>query len=115
MSLRHNIPFRTGELPVDKFGLEIDSREPLITRVVTSAVTSSTRAILADVTESHTKLSNEVATLQKEVRLHRFQLDRLEQYGRRDSVRIHGLAETTGGESETAEGSTAKVISLAQR
>ena len=47
-----------------------------------------------------------------EVRLHRFQLDRLEQYGRRDSVRIHGLAETTG-EPETADGSTAKVISLA--
>ena len=85
---------------------------PLITSVVTSAVTASTRAILADVTESHTKLRNEVAPLQKEVRLHRFQLDRLEQYGRRDSVRIHGLAETTG-EPETPDGSTAKVISLA--
>ena len=26
MSLRHKIPFRTGELPVDNLGLEIDSR-----------------------------------------------------------------------------------------
>ena len=86
--------------------------QPLITSVVTSAVTASTRAILADVAESHTQLRNEVASLQKEVRLHRFQLDRLEQYGRRDSVRIHGLAETAG-EPETAEGSTEKVISLA--
>ena len=75
-------------------------------------MTASARAILADVAESHTKLRNEVATLQKEVRLHRFQLDRLEQYGRRDSVRVHGLAETAG-EPETADGSTAKVISLA--
>ena len=86
--------------------------QPLITSVVTSAVTASTRAILADVAESHTQLRNEVASLQKEVRLHRFQLDRLKQYGRRDSVRIHGLAETAG-EPETAEGSTEKVISLA--
>ena len=38
--------------------------------------------------------------------MQRFQLARLEQYGVRDSVRIHGLA-------ERAEGSTAKVISLA--
>ena len=87
--------------------------QPLITSVVTSAVTASTRAILADVAESHTQLRNEVASLQKEVRLHRFQLDRLEQYGRRDSVRIHGLAETTDGEPETTEGSTEKVIRLA--
>ena len=58
--------------------------QPLIASVVTSAVTASTRAILADVAESHTQLCNEVASLQKEVRLHRFQLDRLEQYGRRD-------------------------------
>ena len=46
--------------------------QPLITSVVTSAVTASTRAILADVAESHTQLRNEVASLQKEVRLHRF-------------------------------------------
>ena len=26
MSLRHEVPFRTGELPVDNLGLEIDSR-----------------------------------------------------------------------------------------
>ena len=38
--------------------------------------------------------------------MQRFQLARLEQYGVRDSVRIHGLA-------ERVEGSTAKVISLA--
>ena len=87
--------------------------EPLITSVVTSAVTASTRGILADVTESQTRLHNELATLQKEVRLQRFQLDRLEQYGRRDSVQIHGLAETVGGEEETGEGSTTKLISLA--
>ena len=27
MSLRHKVPFRTEELPVDKLGLEIDSRD----------------------------------------------------------------------------------------
>ena len=26
MSLRHKVPFRAGELPVDNLGLEIDSR-----------------------------------------------------------------------------------------
>ena len=30
MSLRHRVPFRTGELPVDNLGLEIDSRQPSI-------------------------------------------------------------------------------------
>ena len=28
MSLRHEVPFRTGVLPVDNLGLEIDSRRP---------------------------------------------------------------------------------------
>ncbi len=28
MSLRHKVPFRTWELPVDKLGFEIDSRSP---------------------------------------------------------------------------------------
>ena len=30
MSLRHRVPSRTGELPVDNLGLEIDSRGYLI-------------------------------------------------------------------------------------
>ena len=90
--------------------------EPLITSMVTSAVTMSTRAILADVAESHVKLWNDVATLQKEViwsstaggiqcagpsgavRPAGFSaLDRLEQYGRRDSVRWTVWSSTAGG------------------
>ena len=33
MSLRHKIPFRTGELPVDNLGLEIDSRRDPVARI----------------------------------------------------------------------------------
>ena len=41
-----------------------------------------------------------------------FQLDHLEDYGRRHSLRSHGQVETAG-EPETVKGLTAKVISLA--
>ena len=74
--------------------------QPMIASVVTAAVSASTKQIVAEVkatTDSQTtEVRNSLGKVKQQVQLQRFDLDRLELYSRRESVRIYGIPESEG-------------------
>ena len=74
--------------------------QPMIASVVTAAVSASTKQIVAEVKATAdsqtTEVRNSLGKVKQQVQLQRFDLDRLEQYSRRESVRIYGIPESEG-------------------
>ena len=68
---------------------------PVIANIVKAAVASSTEQILKKMDETSKEMKSEtmrtVDQVKKEVQAQKFELDRLEQYGRRDNVKIFGI------------------------
>ena len=73
---------------------------PLLIKVVTSAVITATRQLMNDMATKTAERKAELDGLKKEVQLQKFELDRLEQYSRRESIRICGVDETTGEDTD---------------
>ena len=74
--------------------------QPVLIKVVTPAVTTATRQLMTDMATKTAKRKAELDGLKKEVKLHTFELDRLEQYSRRESIRICGIDETAGEDTD---------------
>ena len=74
--------------------------QPLLIKVVTSAVTTATRQLMTDMATKTAERKAELDGLKKEVQLQKFELDRLEQYSRCESIRICGIAETAGEDTD---------------
>ena len=74
--------------------------QPLLIKVVTSAVTTATRQLMTDMATKTADRKAELDGLKKEVQLHTFELNRLEQYSRRESIRICGIDETAGEDTD---------------
>ena len=80
-----NLPLDIGRI----IAQVISAIEPLLVK----AVVNATETAVAQICESNAKQS-EVNNLRNEVQLLKFELDRLNQYSRRDSVRISGIPES---------------------
>ena len=65
--------------------------QPLIVQAVTAAVTSAMEAAMNQLLRS-----DGLGSLKSQTHKTHFDLDRLEQYGRRESIRIHGVEEKAG-------------------
>lgn len=72
--------------------------QPLIMNIVTVAVTAATNKMWATVSENRMqdiermdKTIKELNTLKKNMQLHKFELDKIEQYSRKDNIRINGI------------------------
>ena len=65
--------------------------QPLIVQAVTAAVTSAMEAAMNQLLRS-----DGLGSLKSQTQRTHFDLDRLEQYGRRESIRIHGVEEKAG-------------------
>ena len=68
-----------------------------VTSAVTSAVAVASRQIMSELRhdmEEVKEMREEVESLQVRVHTQSFELDRLQQYGRRDNVRVNGIEET---------------------
>ena len=74
--------------------------QPLLIKVVTSAVTTATRQIMKDIATKTAERKAELDGLMIEVQLQKYELDRLEQYSSRESIRIGGIDETTGEDTD---------------
>ena len=70
--------------------------QPMIANVVTAAVSASTKQIFAEMKATADSQTTEVGKVKQRVQLLRFDLDRLELYSRRESVRIYGIPESDG-------------------
>ena len=70
--------------------------QPVLIKAVTSAVTTATRQLMTDMATKTAGRKAELDGLKKEVQLHTFELNRLEQYSRHESIRICGIDETAG-------------------
>ena len=74
--------------------------QPVLIKAVTSAVTTATRQLMTDMATKTAERKAELDGLKKEVQLQKFELDRLEQYSRRESIRICGIDETAGEDTD---------------
>ena len=74
--------------------------QPVLIKAVTSAVTTATRQLMTDMATKTAGRKAELYWLKKEVQLHTFELNRLEQYSRRESIRICGIDETAGEDTD---------------
>lgn len=88
----------------DAAALILPSLANIVSVVVSTAVTTAMK-IFVD------KMESKVAEMQRYCLLNKFENDKLEQYSRRDNLRISGLEEDAG---ETEEVLEAKVIELAE-
>ena len=68
---------------------------PMIAQVVKAAVASSTELILKKLDDTSKEMKRETAQtvnqVKEEVQAQKFELDKLEQYGRRDNIKIFGI------------------------
>ena len=62
--------------------------QPLLIKVVTSAVTTATRQLMNDMATKTAERKAELDGLKKEIQLQKYELDRLEQYSHCESIRI---------------------------
>ena len=79
---------------------------PVLTNAISTAVAASTRELLTRIAKS--AQTGKVQHLQREVQLHKFELDKLEQYSRKENIKVFGLPETEG------ENTNEKVVNLAR-
>ena len=95
-----------GAMIGDLVAQVVGAIQPILTAVVTAAVSASTKEILAKIeANEEARKSNtrdSLTRVRQRVQLQEFALDKLEQYTRRENVRIHGVPEprTAGGETE---------------
>ena len=69
--------------------------------MVTSAVTTETKQLMTDMAAKTVERKAELDVLKEEVQLQTFELDRLEQSSRRESIRICGIDETAGEDTDS--------------
>ena len=78
----------------------VTTMQPVLIMAITVAVCASTKQIVTDIMKETAKethvLKKEVNELERVIQVQRFDLDRLEQYGRRETIRINGIPETEG-------------------
>ena len=81
----------------------VTTMQPVLIKAITVAVCASTKQIVTDIMKETAKethvLKKEVNELKRVIQVQRFDLDRLEQYGRRETIRINGIPETEGGDT----------------
>ena len=85
----------------DLFATMVAALQPALVKSVTSAVTSAvavaSRQIMSELRhdmEEVKEMREEVESLRAWVQTQSFELDRLQQYSRRDNVRVYGIEET---------------------
>ena len=83
---------------------------PDIAKMITVAVSASIATAVKDITNAYSDMLNLTAKSQRQAIINRYESDKLEQYQRRDNLRIFGLDEE---EQETEDVLEAKVIELA--
>ena len=84
-----------GDIQASEIGRIIAQVITAIEPLLVKAVVNATETAVAQICESSAKQS-EVNKLKNEVQLLKFELDRQNQYSRRESVRISGISETEG-------------------
>ena len=70
--------------------------QPLLIEIITSAVGSATKLLIAELSATTTSTRREMNSLGKEVQMQKFEIDRLQQYQRRDAIRVSGIPEREG-------------------
>ena len=69
--------------------------------MVTLAVTTETKQLMTDMAAKTVERKAELDVLKEEVQLQTFELDRLEQSSRHESIRIRGIDETAGEDTDS--------------
>ena len=84
--------------------------QPLLIKVVPTALTTETKQLMTDMAAKTWERKCELDGLKKKVQLHTFELNRLEQYSRRESIRICGIDETAGEDTDDLVGSWRRTL-----
>ena len=90
----------TGVTVHDFVKVVMAEMEPLFERTITSAVATAIKAMLpqleASITAENERMSKEIGDLRSTLQSQPFELDRLAQYSRRETGRLHGVPGTAG-------------------
>ena len=83
----------------------VSAVQPMITEIVKAAVTASTEHILTRWEQAtlHTKaeVAESLSKVKKEIQLQKFESDKLQQYTRRDNIRVQRIPEPNDGVDDT--------------
>ena len=74
----------------------VETMQPMLIKAITVAICTSTKQIVTDIMKETNVLKQEVNALKRVIQVQRFEFDKLEQYGRRETIRINGIPETEG-------------------
>ena len=74
----------------------VATMQPMLIKAITVAICTSTKQIVTDIMKVTNVLKQEVNALKRVIQVQHFEFDKLEQYGRRETIRINGIPETEG-------------------
>ena len=73
----------------------MEAIQPIITQSVVAAVSSAMKAVMEEIKSIKPQPAAPAGADVKSTRVLRYELDKLEQYGRRENIKIYGIPEST--------------------